>query len=158
MPKKILILSVVILCSMLLITCKKYPEGGYIKRGDKLIVGNWKLTLYEVNGIDSTELINYNGNDSYKKCNFLKHHPKDDYVVVDIDGQNSVGYFNNNNKYLRFSKQSSPCVNCISGYCFRTFLVPESELLVNWKILRLDKKELITSASLINNYKIKLKC
>ena len=42
-------------------TCKKYPEGGYTKQGPKRILGNWKLSLYEVNGIDSTDLINYNG-------------------------------------------------------------------------------------------------
>ena len=30
-----------------------------------------EIKLYEVNGIDSTEIINYNGNDNYKKFHLL---------------------------------------------------------------------------------------
>ena len=58
---------------LLLFNCKKYPEGGCERRGPKNIIGDWKLTLFEVNGIDSTDLINYNGDDRYKKINISKN-------------------------------------------------------------------------------------
>lgn len=39
---------------LLFTTCKKYPEGGFQNQAKKHILGNWTLTLYEVDGIDST--------------------------------------------------------------------------------------------------------
>ena len=62
----------ILLSMMCLFNCKKYPEGGCERRGPKNIVGNWKLFLYEVNGIDSTDLINYNNSEIYKEITILK--------------------------------------------------------------------------------------
>ncbi len=64
-------LCLLLLLGVLVTSCKKYPEGGFTKRGPKNIIGTWKLTLYAVNGIDSTELIIYNNDESYRKmiCN-----------------------------------------------------------------------------------------
>ena len=52
--------SLILICGLLVVACKKYPEGGYIYKRDTDIQRQWYLTLYEVDGIDSTDLINYN--------------------------------------------------------------------------------------------------
>lgn len=54
-----------ILILIILSTCKKYEDGGIIRLNRKHLFGErknnasktWKLKLYEVNGIDSTQLI-----------------------------------------------------------------------------------------------------
>jgi hypothetical protein len=162
MPKKTLILSVVIICSMLLITCKKYPEGGFTKRAPKKIIGQWKITLFEVNGIDSTELINYNGDELYKKVTFqkedTKYYPR--LYGQAHGGNNATVTFNLDNTVLNFETQSYYGGKDCGGIpltCIRNILFPESQS-STWKIIKLNRKELFITSQQKNNYLIKLIC
>ncbi len=142
----------------LLTACKKYPEGGYTKQGPKRIVGNWRLTLYEVNGIDSTDLINYNGNDNYKNNSFLKHHSKDKEIIIDSEGSIAEkASFTNKNQKIEFYVGDPSSLKCISGFCYRNYFSPEGQNYNEWKIIKLNKTELTLSCDLINNYIIKFK-
>ncbi|MCD6019783.1 MAG: hypothetical protein K0S53_2904 [Bacteroidetes bacterium] len=148
--------------TVVLFNCKKYPEGGCERRGKKNLLNRpWKLTLYEVNGIDSTELINYNGSDTYKKISFFKN-------VSTISVQNwshrDLGVsFVNENRSLEFRMDTSTIgIYCINednvNYCNRSYYFPEKNNLrtYEWEIRKLDAKELIIVSSLKNSYKIKL--
>jgi hypothetical protein len=158
-----IIYLLITLVALILFNCKKYPEGGYQRRGPKLILGNWKLTLYEVNGIDSTELINYNGDDNYKQIVFINEQTKYNphlYVNVDNANQKKIG-FTNSNKYLNISYDHSSKIGatCALDYynknkCYRLFFCPEGES-TEWKIMKLTKKEFHLTYQLKNNYNLK---
>ena len=129
--------------------------------------GAWILTLYEVNGIDSTNLINYNGDEKYKEAYFLReggrfqkgllaeNYPafrykiefQDDNTLLSyrpLDTQDDFGFY---------------CHNTANSYytgCYRLYFVPEGQK-CSWSIIKLTKKELILTCSQTNNYKLKFK-
>lgn len=145
-------------CLVLLTTCKKYPEGGYVSRGDNLIAGMWTLKLYEVNGIDSTDLINYNNDDKYKECTFNRY-TKNLWFQGKMGGVIITTYMSDSHKTLE--AQASDYYGgyysskiCKSSYCFRPYLQPEKVEYFRWQIQKLTKKELILTASYTNSYKI----
>jgi hypothetical protein len=138
-----------------LTTCKKYPEGGFQKRGPKNIIGDWKLSLYEVNGIDSTDLINYNGDDNYKKCTFLKHHKKDSEIIVQIEGKGtSKTSFDDDNSAVVFYSESGNAVNCEEIYCNKDIFTPEGGYTQKWQINKLTKTELKISCFIKKHYNL----
>ena len=145
-------------------TCKKYPEGGFEKRGPKIIIRHWKLTLYEVNGIDSTDLINYNGNEDYKKISF-------DYrqgtYNKDIGCRTNSSleiptFFGSGNKTIKFSGGNRSAIICQtlgSNSCYKMIFTPESNnYSFEWEIIKLTKKEIHLKSTFKNSYNIKLKC
>jgi len=84
---------------------------GAKKKGPKMLLnhnGVWTLTLYEVNGIDSTELINYNGDEKYKEVSFGKEtgnnnnqilcniYPVFGYIVQFQDAYEQLSFFGDN--------------------------------------------------------------
>ena len=148
----------IFISTICLFNCKKYPEGGCERRGPKNIIGDWKLSLYEVNGIDSTNLINYNGNDGYKTIKIYKN-----VSVLQIDQKSSIGNsasFINNNKTIKINgdlvNSGQKCIiDAGINYCFRLFFTPESHS-IEWEVQKLTKNELIITTSLKNSYKIKL--
>lgn len=144
--------------SLLFITsCKKYPEGGFVNRGPKNIIGIWKLQLYEVNGIDSTDLINYNNDNSYKKILFQKN-----ASTISISAPNSgasmVDFLENNKKLVFENSKPVPGTECTLyqnvNYCYRSFLIPEGTQSAVWSIDQLNKKQIKLNLSLKNSYKI----
>jgi hypothetical protein len=147
---------------MCLTTCKKYPEGGFQKRGPKNIIGDWKLSLYEVNGIDSTELINYNGDDKYKNISFNKRQGTNNKNLdCRINDRLSVAiYFNSKNEYINFEvgNITSPviCESIISNKCYKMIFLPEVEgnSSMEWKVIKLTKKEIKLNCNYKNNYTI----
>lgn len=149
----------IFISTLLLFNCKKYPEGGCERRGPKNIIGDWKLTLYEVNGIDSTELINYNGNDVYKTIKIYKN-----VSVLQIDQKSSItssASFGNKNQTLTITGETdSNGRTCYFenniNYCYRLFLTPENSHTMDWQILKLTKEEIILTSTQKNSYKIKL--
>lgn len=157
--KKVVKYIVLFVFTTLLFNCKKYPEGGCERRGPKNIIGNWKLTLYEVNGIDSTDLINYNGDGKYKSITFLKNAST---VSVSHEGYNYSAFFVDDNAQIKFSGADSPLACGIymgKNYCNRAVFVPEainSNSYGIWKIKKLNKKEIILFSSQKNSYTIKL--
>lgn len=164
--KQILILIAIVLVTLLTTTCKKYPDGGFTKRGPKHILGNWTLTLYEVNGIDSTNLINYNGNEDYKKIMFLKEQTKYSphlYCRINNSFEMIMKFYNNNNA-LHFYSNGSPdigktCFTSVNSniLCYMMIFNPEQDG-TDWDIIKLTKKELHIKCELKNSYRIKLKC
>ena len=130
------------------IGCKKYPEGGFIYRNDKRIIGNWKLKLYEVNGIDSTALINYNGNENYKNIMFIEEDTKYNptiYCQIDRLTESTIA-FNNDNNTVNFREYNGPgvgkqCVNSTSLICYKHIFNPEQNNTV-WNILKIKRNEI----------------
>jgi hypothetical protein len=150
------------LTTVLLFNCKKYPEGGCERRGPKNIIGDWKLSLYEVNGIDSTDLINYNGDDRYKKIKFYqegKGKAAKLYARANGASVNSVN-FSNKNTILSFQVTGTyfGSVGCGGNptTCFKEIFSPEDGSDKDWDIIKLTKDELILASSQKNTYKIKL--
>jgi hypothetical protein len=154
MKQNIRTYSLIIICGLLVVACKKYPEGGYIYKRDAYIKGIWELTLYEVNGIDSTELINYNNDDVYKKVLFVKPHSNDKDISVTIGGIGYLAYFVNSNKDLNFYSQEGTAVVCQTGYCYKMYFVPEGNS-VAWHIDKLTNTDMALTSSLTNSYKLK---
>lgn len=160
--KKGILLSATLLALIIFSTCKKYPEGGFLKRGPKIFIKNsWTLTLYEVNGIDSTNLINYNGDENYKG------------FIPMRDGSNIIGtlyptfyhsiQFSDNNRNIRFNTElydsTKVCILNSSHYsgCYRMIFNPEGRP-TNWEVLKLNNKEMILTCTLNKRYTLKFKC
>lgn len=170
------ILLVVTCCTLL--TCKKYDEGGWIRRTCKNLFGGnkvgdsktWKLKKYEVNGIDSTYLINTGGiPDFYEKFIEFTYAEKGDPSIsynASTFLDNYYGKLSVNGKQLTLANKNNPLTkndslqcNSISGntYCSRSLMYPEiNDWNKIWEIKKLTKSELILSASyqLKNNYRI----
>lgn len=149
----------------LLFSCKKYPEGGCERRGSKNILGRWKLTLYEVDGIDSTNLINYNGTEGYKEIIIYKESSKYSprmYTRVDQIFLMTVD-FENDHKDVVFGNNENPDIGftCLPAWyaqdtnCYRMIFTPENDY-TKWQILKLKKDEFVLSTKLKHSYKIEL--
>lgn len=154
----------IIISTLCLFNCKKYPEGGCERRGPKNIIGDWKLSLYEVNGIDSTDLINYNGNDSYKKISFNKRQGTyNSDLDCRINSKNAINiFFDSKHEYLTFDagnlNSATLCELVISNDCYRLIFTPEANTStkMDWKIIKLTKNEIKLTCNYINNYSITL--
>lgn len=144
-----------LLFTLLLFTCKKYPEGGCERRGPKNILGTWTLSLYEVNGIDSTDLINYNGDGIYKKITFLKN-----VSTFSVDYKGYVGTsakFIEGNSEILFNSSFNMVYYNSNTRKYRNILVPEASSQTDcaWEIIKLNKKEFVIKAQKQNAYIIK---
>lgn len=156
-------------------TCKKYPEGGFVNQTRKHLFGGnhvgdsktWKLKLYEVNGIDSTYLIQgansipdfyekfvtftYNGKDpspTYSANTFTYEYGG---VFDKLEKEITLGYDPN-------PKDSTQCkIIDNNTYCVRNLLFPEyNQYGKKWVIKKLTKKECVLESTLKlqNIYKI----
>ncbi len=164
--KKLVIYFTLLTAFLLFETCKKYPEGGYENRGPKMLLkhgGVWYLDKYEVNGIDSTNLINYNGSENYKKIVCIvgskysntilaQKYPIDSYLLR----------FHNNNKVVEFYEDCSTgligaiCYTSLYTGCYRTLFAPECGNTV-WEIIKLTKTEMRIKCVKNNSYYLILK-
>lgn len=156
MKQNIRTYSLILICTILFVSCKKYPEGGYVYKRDTDILRQWHLTLYEVDGIDSTELINYNNDVSYKDIRFSKRNSNDPDISVFTAGSNASSRFTNSNKSLNFYKNNSASIICSIGYCFKTYYAPESTS-SQWEIIQLTSTDMVLTCSLNHSYKLKFK-
>lgn len=155
--KQVVLYLFLFISTTLLFSCKKYPEGGCERRGPKNIIGSWKLSLYEVNGIDSTDLINYNNRDEYKKITFLKNVST---FSIRSSGFAYSGRFENKNANIKIynSGQSVECVYSSTLHdtlCYRNIFSPEKMDCI-WQIVKLTQKELVIKTEQQNSYVIKL--
>lgn len=149
---------------LLFAACKKYPEGGFVNRGPKNMLGEWTLQLYEVNGVDSTEFINYNGDDDYKKIVFKSDAPRDKnprYMTVDQTNQRTVSVINSNLELEVRNENQFQGKECAPYYfraekCYRVIFCPEGSD-SKWTIQKLTSRELTLAFSGKNEYKIMLK-
>lgn len=161
-----------------LLTCKKYDEGGWIRRTCKNLFGGnkvgdsktWKLKKYEVNGIDSTYLINTGGiPDFYERhVEFIYTEKGDPSITYNANTflANYFGKLSINGKQLTLANKNNPLsksdsLQCktLSGqiFCSRNLLYPEiNDWAKIWNIKKLTKSELviISSYQLKNEYRI----
>lgn len=155
--RSVFIYFILFVSTLLLFNCKKYPEGGCERRGPKNILGSWTLTLYEVNGIDSTDLINNNGDAVYKQVSFNKNGSKTSLSITHAGFNYAASFKNNNEKvFINGLGQVLKC-NVYQGqnYCWRTIFAPEG-VDCGWNILKLKNNELIISIQQRSSYIIKL--
>jgi hypothetical protein len=161
-------------------TCKKYNEGGLVKLTRKHLFGGhkigdsktWKLDKYEVNGIDSTNLISTGGiPDFYEKHITFKYTSRDEAktdayeantFLYDYKGKidRAFQYINIYFNHDPLSKEDSSQCKSISNsqYCARNIFVPEIPATDHiWAIKKLTKRELILELRRsVNKYKIVL--
>lgn len=152
-------------------TCKKYPDGGYISRGPKMLLkhdGVWYLDKYIVNDIDSTELINFNNDPEkkYKKIIFMKTSKYGGSIVVNLYPTKiiSTNFSESNYKFTFLLsedtvKKGTYCYLNNPHYsgCYRWYFMPEGAK-TEWTIERLTRKEMTLTLTLTNKYLIKLSC
>lgn len=155
-------------CLIILSTCKKYDEGGYIYKTNKSLFGSskigskktWKLESYIVNGIDSTELIF--GRDLFDKIVFEIFNKEGTPSHRTVAGNyNYSGYFSAKDKLILFSfdfKNYFDSIQCNNGICQRNIFFPEIlPRNPQWHITKLTKDDFIINFSSKNDYKIILK-
>ena len=167
------IIALSLISALLFNTCKKYPEGGLVYYRIKHLFGknadqaskSWKLKLYEVNGIDSTNL--FQGANSYidDQQNFVifllynckgqtygAHTNLYDYAMsVDKDAK-TLGFGTLLSAYNNDTSQCFLKNNNLT--CQRNILNPEKNKSTEWNIRDLTATELTISKQLNNNYKI----
>jgi hypothetical protein len=157
----------------LLTNCKKYEDGGIVKLGRKHLFGHrknnatktWKLKLYEVNGIDSTQLIPGANQipDFYEKHITFKLDNKEGFsFTAQTFLFNYNGIIDNVYKEMTIGpsniQDSSQCIGIV---CSRNLLLPEGFNKGRlWKIIKLTKKEFIINndVNMKNRYKLIFEC
>lgn len=157
-------------------TCKKYDEGGFVAQTRMHLFGGhkagdsktWKLKKYEVNGIDSTNLIIGGNNipDFYSKFITFKYNGSDpspqftaNTFLSTFSGTIDKAYkkLNIGLYTINWTREDSAQCKTISNinYCERNILLPEiSKRVCSWNIRKLTKKELIIEINQANSYKI----
>ena len=160
-------------------SCKKYPDGGFVNQTRKHLFGGnkvgdhktWKLKRYEVNGIDSTYLIQGANSipDFYDQFITFTYSQKGDpslqyqanTFLYDYQGRLDDVYKQLTLAVLHrpLTKDDSAQCKIISGtyYCSRNLFYPEfNNSNKIWDIKKLTKKECVleTTFKLKNSYKI----
>lgn len=158
-----------------LTTCKKYDEGGFVKQTRLHLFGGhkvgssktWKLKLFEVNGIDSTNLILNANNipDFYNK--FITFSLKDkkfmDYsattFLYNIAGEIDLSYHNISVGPWTSNWTKEDSTQCFLKnsiyYCSRNIFLPEiQDRAFLWNIKKLTKNQFILTVNAKNSYKI----
>lgn len=147
---------------LLFAACKKYPEGGFFNRASKNIIGGWKLELYEVDGIDSTDLIIYTGNEQYKDVNIYEENTRyNPHLYIRSYGatENILVFKENKRKLEIYANTGYGGAKLCGGnpiLCLKQFLNPETGQSTFWDIIKLSKTELIISSAQTKSYRIKL--
>ena len=168
-----------ILCGLSFIlalnSCKKYPDGGFVNQTRKHLFGGnkagdhktWKLKRYEVNGIDSTYLIQGANSipDFYDQFVTFTYEGKDPSPIYSASSflYQYGGAFSKSEKQIKLGydpvpKETTQC-RMIDGtmYCVRNVLFPEYNTYGKiWDIKKLTEKECVLESTfkLKNSYKI----
>jgi hypothetical protein len=152
-------------------TCKKYPEGGFVNQTRKHLFGGnnvgdsktWKLKLYEVNGIDSTELIQNASTLDFYDITFKltdKKYKNFEANTLFQQYRGSAGSKFNITFYdIEPTKQDSAQCKQLSNsmVCYRNIYIPEIGFKNReWTIEKITTNELIISKSISNRYRITL--
>jgi hypothetical protein len=152
--------------SCLMLSCKKYPEGGRLKKAEKNIRGGindghekqWKVTLYEVDGVDSTK--------TWKKG---KSQDRFSYYDVQISGSESYlhivtevtelrGALVNKNKTLRITPDDSlKSWHCYrTNICERNIFMPFETSSCEWQIQQLEENDIKITLNDLHSYTVKM--
>ncbi|MDP1802450.1 MAG: hypothetical protein Q8L81_13915 [Bacteroidota bacterium] len=156
-------ISLILLFALSFNTCKKYDEGGLVKQTCKHLFGGhkagnsktWKLKLYEVNGIDSTNLIQGSNFDNFITFKYVQSEPSIEYRAT-TSFQNYSGTVSEKKILIAYDWDThNDSIQCNNNYCQRNILFPEFlNLNPRWEIKKLTSKEFIISIDLKNSYKI----
>lgn len=162
---KLIKIAVLVICILLLPTCKKYDEGGFKRQTCKNLFGankvgskkTWKLKKYEVNGIDSTNFIQ--GSIFFQTITFEFFTKEGTPQHKTQSGNyNYSGYVSSNTNTILFAfdfKNKNDSIQCPNNNCQRNIFFPEFfQRNPQWLILKLTKKEFIITTSAINSYRI----
>ena len=143
---------------MLFTGCKKFPEGGLYSNRRAVFSQNmkkaefWDIKLYEVDGIDSTDLIVSNNDASLRKryVRFFKYGHDNYYSGTGFTPFGiTVGP-----DYISFSNGRKAWDELVNGVKIREILTPNGKGMT-WTIRKCKKKELILSGSKNNvNYRV----
>ncbi len=152
--KKLTYITLALICTAIFTTCKKYPEGGTIKKGPKNIIGEWRLILYEVDGIDSTSLINYNNTDDYKHVDVTTACSDCEIHMRITGGITYEFYFSDDNISIKGKADAYYGAKTCFTFCLKEYFVPEGDS-SEWQILKLDSKEMHLQMQGLHNYNLK---
>jgi hypothetical protein len=150
-------------------TCKRYSEGGWSNLAIKHLFGanqsrnikNWKLTKYEVNGIDSTEYTNlYNSKIEFRigNCRWKEYYVSFNSPLYSY----SLEFSKNLYKHMEFKQSAlagTTLINqyFVTGFYRNVFNPPCSTNMFTWDVIKLTKSELIIQSNINGtNYKISL--
>jgi hypothetical protein len=146
------------LVSIIFFGCKKYPEGGLHMCAYKHLItdGNscWKLTVYEVNGSDSTHLISASADPHYYSCT----------LIIERANKSKKEFYVTNSQYNYFasleSDKSLLKFKLTNKTSFQTgdvreIINPENMEEPIWVIEKLKKNELVLTATFTNSYVLK---
>jgi len=161
---KLYTLVVLLFLVFLFNSCHKYPDGGWTNVAIKHLFGankdmaskTWKLTEYEVNGIDSTSYLrpgngvtNFQNAEVKFQINNARAH---DYFYI-TKVYNTGFFFSNNKLSITFGNDTAS--QCRLNVCERKIFLPESTTrLLEWKVIKLTSTEFIISANANQTYKI----
>lgn len=124
---------VILLSTLILSGCKKYPEGGNRLRTENKIIGAYWINAFRVNGVDSS----LSGNPILCRFSFLKSEPNDRTI------KSSCGTFPTNSwEVTNDNQQISITFSYTSS---ATELYPfaiNKDITVIWDIQRLKKDDL----------------
>lgn len=169
------LLNSILLVSMAttLLTCKKYDEGGLKRLTNKHLCGGnkigdkktWKLKLYEVDGIDSTNLIkNSNVSDFYDVTFELTSGKRDNTMIIWTQFSNfelNIGITSCQFSLIYLDHTfptAEDSLQCNNQYCYRNIFIPTVNTNFNkvWRLKKLTSKELIIEKVINSSYRIKL--
>lgn len=147
-----------------LIKCKKYPEGGLHLYANKNLIGKWKLEKYEVNDVDSTNLIITNNLQIVKENYFDIEYSKPSYSFAGFSGELLYRFRTDLSKKktliggridggITSVPLDSSHIYLGQGIYSRNILSPEGKQ-TEWKILKLNSKHLIIEHHSTKHYKI----
>lgn len=172
---KIIIVSTTLFFAMMLTTCKKYPEGGFVHQTNKHLFGGldigdnkeWDLELFEVNGIDSTNYIFNSSSVVDFKKNFIKFRLIENKSKISLYGYTFIYFLQGSiNEKEKAMYIYTPAINSNEvktqckiidniNYCCRNIFTPENNFSdPKWSIKMLTKKKMVISKQLKNSYKI----
>ncbi|MBN8694332.1 MAG: hypothetical protein J0L69_14150 [Bacteroidetes bacterium] len=154
--------------SILLFSCNK---GGIFRNIDEKLSNNnrhWRLIKYEVNDIDSTELINFGNYSEFKENFFLAMHPSKYSGMPHCTNRFyslQANFTDNDENFevvettsLKYNKNSTKdsCVSLNTQNCQRNVFLPEG-IKAKWKIQRFSNRKLILTLYQTNRYYLELR-
>jgi|GEM_PF-1856746 len=173
--KKLLSIILLVCIASVLLTCKKYDEGGLKRLTNKHLCGGntvgdkktWKLKLYEVDGVDSTNLIkNSNVSDFYDVTFELTSGKRNNtYFAYSIYRKFNCSVGITSNEFIfEFNSPSSTSIEdslqCSSQLCYRNVFIPElyGDNSTLWTISKLTRNTCLIKMKRKHCYKLIFNC
>jgi len=118
--RKVQIMIAIMVLGISLQSCKKFEDGGLVKKADKSIVNGWKLSTYLRNDVDETSLLyitnymeQYNEDGSYERSyqsaggdlisETGTYSFSSDNTTLNVSGVSSIGDFSEANSSVSSS-------------------------------------------------------